>query len=87
MIIKKASVRMSDYSGRPTFSDLVGPVRLYRQDRFTSKIVYYYYSGITWVCQVQFHEKSVSEDSTMGLLNACIFIEAAGLCSRKKSRI
>ena len=37
--IKKASVSMSDYSGRPTFSDLVGPVRLYRKGGFTGKIV------------------------------------------------
>ena len=60
LIIKMASVSLSGYSGRPTFSDLVGPVRLYRKDRFTSKIVYYFYRANMCVCQVQFYEKSVS---------------------------
>ena len=32
MIIKKVSVRMSDYSGRPTFSDLLGPVSIGKID-------------------------------------------------------
>jgi len=36
--IKKGLLEFADYSGRPTFSDLLGPVYVYRADRFTGNI-------------------------------------------------
>ncbi|GEM_PF-4966443 len=35
---KKGLLEFADYSGRPTFSDLLGPVCVYRTDRFTGNI-------------------------------------------------
>ena len=40
---------------RPTFSDLLGPVRLYRIDRFTSKILEHYRDNDRR-CQMKFFE-------------------------------
>jgi len=35
---KKGLLEFADYSGRPTFPDLLGPVCVYRADRFTGNI-------------------------------------------------
>ena len=63
LVTKKASVSVSDYSGRPTFSDLNRACPSLSNDRFTDKIVYYHYISAAYVCQLIFYGKSSAASS------------------------